>query len=183
MLKLKMEVPMNQMVKTYLILFFCFVIGSYSEKVEGAGIEGYWMTMNEKTHLPQSIIGIYPYEGKYYGRLLVTYDDDGKLDGTLKNPKDRAPGIIGHPYYVGLDILYGLKPEGEKYVDGKIVDPEKGDIYDAEMWLSKDKLIVRGEILFFGENQVWQPVNKENWPAGVEMTNMSGFVPVIPKTS
>lgn len=152
-----------------------------SAGVSAQDIQGYWKTINDKTHKPESVIGIYEYQGKYFGKLVATYDDNEKIDDTIDAPKYKAPGVVGDPYYVGLDIIYDIKKDGSKFDGGKIVDPEKGDVYDAELWLDKGNLIVRGEILFFGENETWLPMKDTDFPANFKKPDLSKFVPSIPK--
>lgn len=146
-------------------------------------IVGFWKTINEKTLRPESIVAIYPYNGQYFGRIILTYYADGSIQDTIYAPKKRAPGVIGNPYYVGMDILWGLKQEGNKYKDGSILDPEKGHIYGAEAWKQGDKLIVRGKLLVFGRNQTWPPAIETDFPEGFQKPELTSFVPVIPKTT
>ncbi|MFI5343605.1 MAG: DUF2147 domain-containing protein [Chlamydiales bacterium] len=150
------------------------------EEANESSVTGFWQTMDDKTGRPQSIVALYPYRGLYFGRMVVTFDDSGKLSDTINDPKDRAPGVVGNPYYSGMDIIWDMKKEGSKYVGGKIIDPEKGDIYDAEMWLSHGRLIVRGEILFFGENQTWLPAVESDFPPNFKKPDLNQFIPVIP---
>lgn len=144
-------------------------------------IVGFWKTINEKTLKAESVIAIYPYNGQYYGRIILTYFDDGTVQDTMYEPKKRAAGVVGNPYYSGMDIMWGLKPEGHKYKEGSILDPEKGHVYGAEAWRKGEKLIVRGKLLMFGRNQTWPPAVEADFPQGFKMPELSTFVPNIPK--
>lgn len=143
-------------------------------------IIGFWKTINDKTGKPESIVGVYLYQGKYYGRLLATYNQDGTFGDTIYNPKDHAPGVVGNPYYSGLDIIWNLEKEDGKYTNGKILDPEKGKVYNAEAWLKNGNLVVRGEILFFGENETWPPAKEPDFPPGFKKPDLNAMVPKIP---
>ena len=62
--------------------------------------------------------------------------------------------------WLGLEIIRGMKPEGEsKYGGGTILDPRDGKVYKATMKVSPDgqTLIVRGYIGFelLVQNQYW----------------------------
>lgn len=144
-------------------------------------IKGFWKTVDEKSGKVQSVIAIYPYQGKYYGRIIGAYDDKGAISDTIYAPVDKAPGVIGHPYYSGLDIIWDLEPKGKKFVDGEILDPEKGRIYGAELWTEKGKLIVRGKLLFMGRNQTWLPMADNEFNTTFKKPDLQKFVPVIPK--
>src|SRR5579863_6312385 len=61
------------------------------------GVTGFWQTMDKKNHRPTSVIAVYPYEGKYYGRIVAIYDDKGSIQETIYNPKKRAPNLVGDP--------------------------------------------------------------------------------------
>lgn len=144
-------------------------------------VVGFWNTINDKTGKPQSIIAIYEYQGKMYGRIIGTFSSNGKVEDTIDAPVDRAPGVEGNPYYSGMDIIWDLKKKGTRYTDGKILDPEKGKLYDAEMWVQDGKLYVRGEIWLFGENEVWVRTQDSDLPPGFKKPDYTKFVPVIPK--
>lgn len=164
---------------------FCFLfLGSKAmgtEVTSTGDITGFWKTINDKTGKSQSIVAIYTKNNMYFGRIIVTYNDDGSVGDNLNSPKERAPGVVGNPYYAGMDIIWDMKKEGSKYVDGKIIDPEKGDIYDAEMWLSQGNLVVRGEILFFGENQTWVRAKDTDFPPNFNKPDISKFIALIPQ--
>jgi uncharacterized protein (DUF2147 family) len=164
-----------------LILLSITSITQASVKQQVGDIIGFWKTIHEKTLRPESVIAIYQYGGQYFGRIIITYHDDGTIQDTIYNPKKRALGVVGNPYYAGLDFMWGLKPKGEKFKDGNIVDPLKGHVYGAEAWRKGDQLIVRGKFLIFGRNQTWPPAVETDFPAGFQIPDITAFVPVIPK--
>lgn len=156
----------------------CFLM--ISQGLLAQDVVGFWKTINDKTGKAQSIIAIYEYQGKYYGRIVVTYDEQEKVRDSIEDPKDRAPGVEGNPFYSGLDIMWNLQHKGDKYVDGKILDPQKGKIYDSEMWTKDGKLIVRGKIWVFGANQEWLPAQEKDFPPGFKKPDLTKMVPTIP---
>jgi len=156
-----------------LMLLFCSLYA-------GDPIGGFWKAMDDKTGNPQCIVAVYEYQGKYYGRMIASYDDHGKINDTIYAPKGRAPGVLGTPFYCGLDFIWNLRDKGEKY-RGKIMDPREGGIYNAELWVRDGNLIVRGELLFFGRNEKWLPVFQKDLPKGFKLPDVKKFVPVIPE--
>jgi len=142
-------------------------------------ISGFWKTVNEEGKA-QCIIGIYEYDGLYYGRIIGTFDDKGVMDDSIYKPKKRAPGCVGEPFYSGLDIIWFLVDAGVKY-KGKILDPEKGNIYNSELWIENGNLIVRGKLLMFGRNYTWYPAVASDWPKDFKLPNLEDLVPEIPE--
>lgn len=146
----------------------------------GEKITGVWKSVSDTTGLVKSISVIYEYQGKVYGRVLVTYDDQGNLVDTVANPIERAPNIQGEPYYAGLDFIWDMEDRGKKWSKGKIMDPEPAKVYSCDMWREGENLIVRGKVGPFGRNQTWLPLNKlSELPEGVEIP--TDFTPKIPK--
>ena len=147
-------------------------------------ITGFWKAIDGWTDKPRSIIGIYENDGKYYGRIVMTYTSHGEVGDTLDTPEERAKGLTGHPYYAGLDIIWNVQPEDGKYA-GKIVDPEKGRIYDAILWRKGDDLIVRGEMKLLGHpigrDNTWEPAHDYDFPPGFTKPDLSSFLPKIPE--
>lgn len=164
-----------------LLLLSMLWLFAFSATLTAEDIVGFWKTVDEQTNKPQSIVAIYQYQGKYYGRLIATYDESGKIDDTIYHPKDKAPGVVGNPYYSGLDFIWGLTKEGSKYTGGQILDPEKGRIYDAEMWIDNGNLIVRGELFVFGRNQTWPPATDSDFPTDFKKPDLTKMVPKIPE--
>lgn len=165
------------------VLFFGLYFLLLSSQMFAHDIVGFWKSVDEKTHEAQSIIAIYEYQGKYYGRIIATYDeDDGQVKDTIYNPKERAPGVKGNPFYAGMDIIWDLQKQGPRYTNGKILDPEHGRVYGAELWRTKDNnLNVRGKILFFGRNQEWPPATDNDFPPNFKKPDLTQLTPQIPQ--
>jgi uncharacterized protein (DUF2147 family) len=156
-----------------------FFILSSCSLLSAQEINGLWKILNEDTNKPRTIVAIYEHGGKRYGRIIATYDKEGIMDETIDNPHDRAPGVVGDPFYCGLDLIWDLQNRGETY-KGKICDPRKGNVYNAELWMSGKNLVVRGELFIFGKNQKWPPASAADFPKDFKMPDISKFVPVIP---
>lgn len=180
------------MLKWLLSSVFCAVLILYSCSTtpeEPRDIRGLWKSRDQHSDRPRSLVAIYKYQDMYYGRMLATYDDAGNFNDTILEKKDKAPGVVGNPPYCGMDFVYHVKIEESsdekdektpKY-KGKIIDPEKGKVYDAELWLDGENLIVRGEIWIFGKNIPWHKATQEDLPKGFSMSEIKKFVPEIPE--
>lgn len=107
-------------------------------------VTGLWTTIDDETKEAKSVVQVYKYKGKIYGRVVEL----------LQNPAAKAK-IPGNPPVKGLDIIWDLEDDGDTWSGGEILDPTKGKVYGCEMWREGDKLIVRGKIAFFGRNQTW----------------------------
>ncbi len=152
------------------MLIFCCALNAQN-------VEGFWKRASAKTGNTQCVISIYKYQDKYYGRIIGTFDADGKMKENLYAPEDRAEKVSGSPYYCGMDLLWDLQESGSKY-RGKIIDPRSGKIYDAVIWNKDGNLIVRGELFFLGKNEVWYPLEDGDLPEDFEAPDLTQFIPV-----
>lgn len=164
--------------KTIVFAAFCLCALSSLSALED--IFGFWKRWNADTQTYQCLIAVYEYEGKAYGRIIGTYDVNGILDDTMYVPRTRAPGVVGNPYYCGLDFIYNLKPS-ERYWKGKIIDPKKGNVYSTQLWREDENLIIRGELFIFGRNETWYPATEEDFSRKFKKPDVTTFVPVIPQ--
>ncbi len=124
-------------------------------------VTGVYKTIDDETGEAKSLVQVYSYQGKVYGRVVKLFQEQNK----------KAVGIKGDPKIMGLDVIWDLTDEGKRYEGGYILDPQKGKIYGCEMWREGNKLIVRGKIGPFGRSQTWIYEG-----AGTS----SGFTPVVP---
>ena len=81
-------------------------------------------------------------------------NDEGKDKTDINNPDpDKRDQKI-----IGLNIVWGFRYKGEKWVGGKIYDPDNGKTYKCKMELeSEERLKVRGYIGFslIGRTTIW----------------------------
>ncbi len=158
------------------ILLVLLVISFSASIFSAEKITGIWKSVSDETGLVKSISLIYEYKGKIFGRLLVTYEDDG----TLAKPNEKAVEIAGDPAYVGLDFIWNLVDKGKKWSKGKILDPKPGKIYSCDMWIDKGNLVVKGKIGPFGRKQTWVPLkDRSELPDWVVIPNNPK--PKVPK--
>lgn len=160
------------------ILLLCLMMQVCS--LFAQSVTGFWKSVDDETGKIQSIVAIYEHLGNYYGRIIATFKEDGALFDSIDHPKTRAPGVEGEPFYSGLDIMWNLKPKGERYTGGHIIDPSKGRVYGASIWRKNENLIVRGELFFFGRNQTWLPASENDFKE-FQKPELSNFVPNVPK--
>jgi uncharacterized protein (DUF2147 family) len=165
-------------------LFSCSTSSDSQDNISQDSIVGLWKSTDQNSDKPRALVAIYQYHDQYFGRMLATYDDNGNIKDSILEKKDKAPGVVGNPPYCGMDFIYNVEKEDDnddKY-KGKIIDPEKGNEYTAELWREGEDLIVRGELWIFGKNITWYKATKQDLPKGFSMSQIKSFVPVIPQT-
>ncbi len=115
---------------------------------------GIWQTIDDHWNKIKSIVEIKNVNGELKGfiRKIYMLPHEGsdpvctECDDTLKNSK-----------VVGMKIIWGFKKEGDKWVEGKILDPGNGNVYASSLWLiDPDTLKVRGYLGPFYRSQVWK---------------------------
>ena len=118
---------------------------------------GLWQGTDPGTKQPTGWFLISEHDGIYAGviaKMFVKPGEDPKaLCDRCKDDRHNHP-------WLGLEIIRGMKPEGDnKYTGGTILDPRDGKIYDAMMTLSPDgqTLIVRGYLglKLLGRDEHW----------------------------
>ncbi|HUW41536.1 MAG TPA: DUF2147 domain-containing protein [Rectinemataceae bacterium] len=161
------------------------VIGSVG--VFAQDIVGLWKQLDDKSGKPQSIVCIYGYQGRLFGRMIAAYDDaTGKIKDTIYIRKDKADKLVGDPPFCGLDFVYNVVEKGSSF-RGSIMDPRNGDEYDCNIKRNGTRLVVRGQLKgllgFLGRNQTWVATTAADpdLPPGFVMPDPSSFVPVLPR--
>jgi uncharacterized protein (DUF2147 family) len=159
----------------YILIFFIGITFSIRATED---LSGFWQTIDKKTKLPTAVIAIYSYQGKYFGRIVATYNKQGTIDETIYQPQSRAPGLVGNPYYCGLDIIWACSPDDKGYCKGHVIDPKEGKKYTAKIWKENGNLILRGELFLFGRNETLRPFSAEKFNQSFQQPNLTTFVPV-----
>ncbi len=119
---------------------------------------GYWSTIDDATGEAKSIVEI---KKNSMGELVGSVVKILKTDGDPETKRcEKCKGRRKNQRIKGMTILWGLKPEGDYWAGGEILDPSTGDIYRVQLSLDEtdQKLYVRGYlgISLFGRTQTWQ---------------------------
>lgn len=116
---------------------------------------GRWNTISDADHRPTAVVDIRESGGELVGvvtALLVPADARDSVCG--KCTDDRRGQRV-----VGMEILRHMRPDGDGWSGGEILDPENGKTYRATMHLTDGgrTLVVRGYVglSIFGRSQTW----------------------------
>ena len=166
--------------KKIVILFSAFiVIAGFCFAADP--VEGYWVSVDEKTEKVTAGWQIYQQGGKLYGKILsiATERPEVVADKCKDSYKDfPVAGKVSQMRVAGTPWIYGLsmKKTGE-WADGTIVNPEDGNMYKCRIIYrpadgkkyKTDTLEMRGEIgLGIGRSQFWRKTDQQTasnlWP-------------------
>lgn len=70
--------------KTLLSLFL-FLMISINSTYAIDEVQGFWKSVDDETGRIQSIVAIYEYEGKYFGRIIATYGHNGEIADSIES--------------------------------------------------------------------------------------------------
>ena len=117
---------------------------------------GTWKTIDDKTHQPKSIVQITEVNGELQGKVLqVLQSDEGPHPLCKECDGERKDKPVE-----GMVIMWGVKPDGDEWDGGKILDPKNGKTYKVKLKTIENgtKLDVHGYIGFslLGRSQVWE---------------------------
>lgn len=116
---------------------------------------GTWQAVSDVDGKPSALIEITEANGQFAGTIRALLSES---DSTVVC--DKCEGVRQGQRVVGMQILWGMHPDGDEWSGGSILDPESGKVYRAKMHLESDgrRLVVRGFVGFalFGRSQVWR---------------------------
>ncbi len=119
---------------------------------------GEWRTIDDATHEPKAVVRIFEQGGALYGvveKSLLATPVRKTCDQCTDDRKDQP--------ILGMDIIRGLRKDGDQWDGGTILDPEHGKIYKCKMSLQPggQRLDVRGYvgISLLGRTQTWERVS------------------------
>jgi uncharacterized protein (DUF2147 family) len=136
-------------------------------------VSGKWLTYSEQTGSPLSLVEIKEtptsIEGKIVKIFLEPYQGEDpvctRCSGSGKNRK-----------VVGMNMLWGFKQDGDYWTNGKILDPESGEIYSSKLRLNDTNTLqvkgYAGPFDLFYRTQTWkrEGVSNEKTPIGTWQT-------------
>jgi uncharacterized protein (DUF2147 family) len=140
---------------TSFLLAFAFVFAAPLALAQDSPV-GTWTTIDDATGKPKSIVQISERDGELTGTVVeVLQSEQGP------NPIcDKCKGDLKDKPVTGMQIIWGMKQDGDQWKGGKILDPKTGKVYGCRMHLTDNgqKLEVRGfmGMALLGRTQVWQ---------------------------
>jgi uncharacterized protein (DUF2147 family) len=133
-----------------------FIAPGHAISAEQYPVVGLWQALDDDTKQPTGWFLISDHGGVFDGiiaKMFLRPDEDPNAIC------DQCKDDRRNHTWLGLEIIRGMKPEGDKFVDGTILDPRDGKIYKSTMKLTPDgqTLVVRGYIgiSLLGRNQYW----------------------------
>lgn len=131
------------------------LVGGPNRATAQATAVGFWNTISDKDGKPTAVVEIHEINGELFGVVRALLVDADPADSVCGKCTDERKG----QRIVGMEILRRMRPDGDEWSGGEILDPETGKSYRAKMKLGDGgrKLVVRGYIGFslFGRSQTW----------------------------
>lgn len=128
---------------------------------------GRWRTIDDKTGDAKSIVEIREVNGELRGTVLEVFSPPAPSSNPLC---EHCPGERRNQPIVGMEILWGLRKDGDEYSGGRVLNPEDGKVYRCRLRVLDDgaRLELRGYvgISLFGRTQVWLREEAPHAPAG-----------------
>ncbi|WP_299160465.1 DUF2147 domain-containing protein [uncultured Tenacibaculum sp.] len=134
-------------------LLFTFLFIALSTSIYSQSIFGKWQNIDEETNKVDSVIEVYEKNGKAFAKIIEITDED-RQNAVCDKCKGKRKNIP----ILGMNILTGLKKDGDEWSGGKILDPKNGKEYKCYIKLeNNNKLKIRGYIGFaaFGRTAYW----------------------------
>src|SRR5919109_3476045 len=105
---------------------------------------GLWQTVNESGQR-EALVRITEVDGELRGYVVTIFSPPAP---SAKPLCEECPGELKNKPVVGLQILSGMRWDGERYSGGEILDPDNGRLYRCTLRLVDNgrQLEVRGFI-------------------------------------
>ncbi|MEM7250126.1 MAG: DUF2147 domain-containing protein [Pseudomonadota bacterium] len=146
-----MRIPSVAIVGLSLVLGMCANAHAGTD-----GVLGLWTTIDDNSGKPRSVVRLYEENGKLMGDITKIFPEPDEDPNPVCD--ECTDHRAGKPI-IGMRIVTGLEKGDERWQAGKILDPENGKEYRAEIWREGDILKVRGYLMMFYRTQQWMPAN------------------------
>jgi uncharacterized protein (DUF2147 family) len=134
-----------------ILLFVTNVDGVRAQNADA--IVGRWYTENDR-----SIIEIWKAGSTFSGKVVWARDSADEK-GQMKLDKNNPNAALRSRVVVGSQIMSEMKFIDGEWQDGKIYDPESGNIYSCKAKMVGQNLELRGYVMglpFLGRSQMWR---------------------------
>ncbi len=148
-------------------VILAFVTALPSSVAASEPLVGKWRAIDKSNGEVQSIIELFVKDGNLHGRIVDILSRDGeKLDPICT----RCQGELKDAKVVGAIFISGLKKDGNRWIDGKVVDlrpgPTQGITANCELELVDGRVKLSGYLWlrFMSGTDYWQRVPVEASP-------------------
>ncbi len=121
---------------------------------------GTWRVVDDESGRAKGIVEIGEVGDELQGKVIRVLDRENQTGPAVCKS---CPGELKGKPIQGMTVLWGFEREGDRWTDGKILDPGNGRVYSASLELDEagEKLDVRGYIgiSWLGRTQVWERVD------------------------
>jgi uncharacterized protein (DUF2147 family) len=136
------------------LILVCFGLVTVMPAASALGL---WKTVDEKTHRVRSIVRIWEENGRLKGRVEKGFPEPGE---DPNEPCSKCPEPFKDKPKIGLEFLWGFVPDGDRWVNGSVLDPDEGKIYRCELIPAADGKSMRifgyiRVIFKIGRSQTW----------------------------
>ena len=139
-------------------IILIFVLAFVATRVSAQDVTRTWKTIDDETGKPRSVVLLVERDGKVYGTITEIFEQPGEEQDPIC---ELCPGDRKNKKIIGMEIIRDMKYDksDSEYVDGEILDPESGSIYDCKIWVDEESgnLKVRGYVMFMYRTQTWLP--------------------------
>jgi len=138
--------------------------------VSGQSVEGKWVTYNEATGAPLSVVEITGTKNSIEGKVSKIFLEPFQGDDPVCT---KCPAQWKDQKVLNMNFLWDFARDGSEWTGGKILDPQSGEVYDSKLWLEDNSTLkVRGYggvMDLFYRTQTWkrEGSSQANTPAGI----------------
>ena len=135
------------------ILSIFFTTTGFSQTIFGA-----WNSFDEETNRLESVIEVYEKNDQVFAKIIKITNLENQGATCINCSGERKNTPIS-----GMNILTGLKKDGDEWSGGKILDPKNGKEYNCYIQLlDENTLKIRGYIglSVFGRTAIWKRATK-----------------------
>lgn len=130
-------------------------------------IFGYWKIPDPETGEVSRIVRLWEDNGKIVGKIVKQYAKPGEKQPLVCS---ECSGAQKDKPLEGLIFLWNLQPDPEnprKWIDGKVLNPKLGKVFNIELELSEDKQTVKAFghmklLVKVGKTFTWQRATVED---------------------
>jgi uncharacterized protein (DUF2147 family) len=127
---------MNREIRVFIFFFIFFSSSIFAQEKP---LEGLWKTYDNDGNA-RSVIQFFQAGDKVHGKIVKILHVSGKDEETCTHCK----GEHKDKPLAGMVVVWGLERDGDKWVNGRVLDVDSGKTYNCSITLSE-----RGDIMHF----------------------------------